>query len=168
MKQFTAIRSVLVVVGALGALAAVAWAQASAPSPAKPDPVSVKVFENQLPVGYLGVPLGTVVRVTGEAFDGASTRRKADDGKLLLRIETVNGKALKPSVVFDFLRAPATLKKPSPGDKFDFYVHEYGEFDGVVTLPKELGIGDFDVAVANDGFYYRRHLKIHALGVSLK
>jgi hypothetical protein len=151
---------------ALSATAAglVVFAWAKPPTPAKPPvdakPISVESFSEQLPVGYLGVPLGTVVRVTGEAFDGSTTKAKAEEGKTLLRIVTVNGKELAEPVVFEFRRAPASVKQPSPGDKFDYYVHEYGEFDGPVTPPKELGIET--LAIATTGFGYHRYLTVHA------
>ncbi len=110
-------------------------------------------------MGHLGVPLGTVVRVTGEVYD-YTPRSKADEGKTLLRIVTVNGKELTRPVVFEFLRAKGSVQKPALGDTFDYYVHEYGEFDGVVEPPKELGIKN--LPVAHDGFHYRRHLTVHA------
>jgi hypothetical protein len=132
----------------------------TAKAPVDVKPISVASFWEQLPVGYLGVPLGTVVRVTGEAFDGSTTRCKADQGKTFLRILTVNGKELGQPVAFEFLRAPFSVKKPGPGDKFDYYVHEYGEFDGLVTPPKELGI---DTPLPQcSGFGYRPYLTVHA------
>jgi hypothetical protein len=143
-------------------LAVFAWAQppTAAKPPVEAKPILVASLENQLPVGHLGVPLGTVVRVTGKAFDGSETKLKSDAGKTLIRIVTVNGKELAEPVDFEFLRASKSVKKPAPGEKFDYYVHEYGEIDGVVTPPKELGIED--VLVAHDGFHYRRHLTVHA------
>lgn len=160
MQIVNDVRGVLVVVAASACLAAFGWAQTPAKPTAEAKSISVESFEDQLPVGRLGVPLGTVVRVTGETLDGNTTRRKADEGKTLLRIVTVNGHELAKPVVFEFLRARASVKKPVRGDKFDYYVHEYGAFDGVVTPPKELGIEE--IKVANDGFYYRRHLTVHA------
>lgn len=159
MKLLTRVRWGLVAVAASACLAAIAWAQTTAKPTAEAKSISVESLENQLPVGHLGVPLGTVVRVTGEVYD-YTPRRKADWGKTLLRIVTVNGKELATPVVFEFLRAPASVQKPALGDRFDYYVHEYGEFDGVVVPPTELGIEH--VMVAHDGFHYRRHLTVHA------
>jgi hypothetical protein len=152
---------------ALSATAAglVVFARAQPPAPAKQPveakPISVASFSEQLPVGHLGVPLGTVVRVTGVAVDGNTTEMKAYAGKTLLRVGTVNGKELVEPVVFEFGRAAATVKKPAPGDKFDYYAHEYGEFDGLVAPPKELGI-DSPPRLAGTAFGYRRHLTVHA------
>ena len=122
--------------------------------------VSVESFQYQLPQGLLGVPLGTVARVTGEAVDGSTYRRKAAFGKIFLRILSVDGRKLATSVEFEFEGAPDAVKKPAPGDKFDYYVHEYGEWSGVVEPPEELGIGAS--GLAHDGFHYRPHLRIYA------
>jgi hypothetical protein len=158
----TFVRWSLILTATTASLVVFAWAQT--PTPAKPltdaKPISVESLEKQLPVGHLGVPLGTVVRVTGEAFDGDTTKEKAYSGKTFLRVATVNGKELAESVVFEFLHAADSVKKPAPGDKFDYYVHEYGEFDGLVTPPKELGINM--PLMAGTVFGYRRHLTVHA------
>ncbi len=54
--------------------------------------ISVAEFTADNVIGYLGHPLGTVVRITGTAVDGDTTRRKRDRGKTLLEIHTVNCK----------------------------------------------------------------------------
>ena len=127
--------------------------------PPKNDSISVTRFNEGKVIGLLGHPLGTVVRVTGVALDGDSTRAKADSGKLLLSVETVNGTKLTKPRVFEFGRADRSVVEPKPGDTFDYYVHEYGEFDGVVEPPEELGI-EYE-EVAHDGFYYRPYITIH-------
>lgn len=161
----TRFRSVLphVPLAFTAALVAILWANDSArtkPPSAEPVAVSVSKFAQALPVGYLGVPLGTVVRITGVAIDGDTLGWKAAAGKTFLRIETVNGKRLEQPIDFEFLRAPREVRQPAAGERFDYYVHEYGHFDGVVTPPKELGIRT--VIVANDGFYYQRYVTVHA------
>jgi hypothetical protein len=85
---------------------------------------------------------------------------KADQGKVLLRVTAVNGKELRQPVDFEFVRAAKSAPRPAPGDRFDYYLHEYGHFDGEVTPPKELPIDEPEVA--SDGFYYRRYVAIHA------
>lgn len=160
MKMTTCGRGGLFVVAASVCWAAIAWAQAPVKGEAEATVVTVESLEKQMPVGLLGVPLGTVVRVTGVAFDGNETRAKLDAGKTLLRIMEVDSKKLAKPVVFEFFRAAASVKKPAADTKFDYYVHEYGEFDGVVEPPKELGIKE--EIVAHDGFGYRRRLTVHA------
>ncbi len=121
--------------------------------------ISVKDFGRSKVIGHLGHPFGTVVRITGKCIDGDSTRRKADAGKTLLQVQTVNGKTLERPFTFEFLRAAKEIPKPQSGDAIDYYVHEWGEFDGVVLIPGDLGI-DQPIA-ANDGFHYRPQLTIH-------
>lgn len=121
--------------------------------------ISVTDFSTRKVIGHLGHPLGTVVRVTGKVVDGDATRMKRNTGRTLLEIHTVNGKKLETNVLFQFQRAAKSVAKPKPGEKFDYYVHEYGSFDGVVVPPRELNIAF--PTVAHDGFYYRRQITIH-------
>ena len=88
--------------------------------------ISVVNFGTDNVIGHLGHPLGTVVRVTGIAIDGDTTRLKRDMGKTLLEIHTVNGELLEEKILFDFHRAAKSVVKPNAGEEFDFYVHEYG------------------------------------------
>lgn len=82
--------------------------------------ISVADFGPNNVIGHLGHPLGTIVRVTGKAVDGDSTRRKANMGKILLKIFTVNGEKLNTPILFDFHRSPDTVAKPKPGENFDY------------------------------------------------
>lgn len=123
------------------------------------DIIRVSRFGKDNVIGQLGLPLGTVVRVTGIAVDGDESGLKANAGKLLLRVEIVNGAELTRPYEFEFRRTARSVTKPKPGERFDYYVHEHGAFDGVVEPPDELGI-KHDV-VAHDGFYYRPHITIH-------
>ena len=126
--------------------------------PALPD-IDASQFNRARVIGNLGHPLGTVVRVTGVCTDDTETRSRADLGKALLKILTVNGKPLKQPFIVEFLRASKEVPKPSFGDRFDYYVHEWGTFDGHVDVPKELGIDK--LPVANDGFYYHSEVTVH-------
>lgn len=121
--------------------------------------LSVKQLANGDVVGHLGYPLGTVVRITGTCLDGKRTQRRANLGKTLLEIRTVNGKELERPIIVPFGRAAKEVTKPEDGDVFDYYAHEWGAFDGVVEIPKSLGIDQ--PMVANDGFHYRPHISIH-------
>jgi hypothetical protein len=123
------------------------------------ETISVKAFGLKNVIGHLGHPLGTVVRVTGTCVEVDRWCMKMDSGQTLLRVEFVDGKKLDRPYVFRFSRAAIGIAKPSPGDKFDYYVHEWGAFDGHVTIPDGLGINER--IVANDGFHYRPQITIH-------
>ena len=150
--------TLLMLTGAALCLAAFA-VSTSAQDPQTQTSVSVKQFGPGKVVGHLGHPLGTVVRITGVCIDGEKTRRRADLGKTLLEVRTVNGTKLEQPFIVAFLRAAKDVPKPKDGDAVDYYAHEWGEFDGVVTIPKELEIQD--PMVANDGFHYRPQVSIH-------
>jgi len=126
--------------------------------------ISVVRFGRDNVIGHLLHPLGTIVRVTGVAIDGSTTRRRADEGKMLLEIATVNGETLEQPFTVPFSRAAKQIAYPSHGQRFDYYVHEWGEFDGIVTIPDGLGI-DASL-VANDGFHYRPRITIHKSNLS--
>jgi hypothetical protein len=121
--------------------------------------ISVDALHPERVIGHLGQPLGSVIRVTGMSVDGDETRPKTDSGQTLLKIETVNGKQLTQSVYFTFRRAAEGIKKPESGTPFDYFVHEWGSFDGFVQPPKSLGIET--PIVANDGFHFRPEITIH-------
>jgi|688.fasta_scaffold368044_3 hypothetical protein len=118
--------------------------------------ISVESLEAARVIGHLGHPLGSVVRVTGTAEDG---KAKGDLGKRLLKVETVNGKRLEKPVYFSFNRAAQGIDTPDSETHFDYFVHEWGSFDGEVELPKELGAEE--PGIAHDGFSYRREITIH-------
>lgn len=124
-----------------------------------PAAVSVKQFGTKTVIGHFGHPLGTVVRITGTCIDGDRTRRRADLGKTLLEVRTVNGKELEHPFIVPFLRAAKDVPKPVDGDRFDYYAHEWGAFDGIVSIPDEFAIDQ--PMVANDGFRYRPQITIH-------
>ncbi|WP_396160177.1 hypothetical protein [Flavobacterium sp.] len=121
--------------------------------------VSVKQFGANKVIGHLGHPLGTVVRITGRCINGDGTHRRADLGKTLLEVRTVNEKELEHPFVVPFLRAAKDVPTPADGDSFDYYAHEWGAFDGIVSIPKDLAIDQ--PMVANDGCHYQPQITIH-------
>ncbi len=122
--------------------------------------ITVKSFGKDNVIGNLGYPLGTVVRVAGVSTRGGT---KADSEKIFLQIDTVNGKRLERPVEFPFYRAASEIKKPHPGKRFDYDVHEYGIFDGVVERPGSLDAAPMETAY--DRFQYRPRITIHKSNV---
>ena len=143
-----------------GLVALFSLTQTQAPEKSKHEEmISVEALRPEKVRGLLGQPLGTVVRVTGESVAGDSTLPRTLAGKTILKIETVNGKRLEKPVYFPITRGPSKLAEPANGERFDYWVHEFGSFDGVVIPPKELGIETPDIA--HDGFWYRPEIVIH-------
>jgi hypothetical protein len=163
MKPLTARWQTVAVLPVAACVAGWTWAQdAPGPRPAAKDagPVSVRTFEGRPPVGYLGHPLGTVVRVTGVCIDGDLISQKLYAGKTVLRVEAVNGRKLPGPTDFFFDRAAGGVPKPKPGQRFDYTAHEYGSFDGIVRVPEEPGAARV-IGVAGPSFGYQSHLEVH-------
>jgi hypothetical protein len=93
-----------------------------------------------------------------------SFRRKAQAADKLLEINTCNGRKLEQPFIVAFDRRSKEIPSIKPGEEFDYWVHEWGEFDGDVASPAELGLDELDVA--NDGFYYRPSITIHKSNAS--
>ncbi|HKB40057.1 MAG TPA: hypothetical protein VKD72_26715, partial [Gemmataceae bacterium] len=83
-------------------------------------------------LGSLGKPLGTLVTVEGVAANDDYRQLKIDQGKILLRIQKVDGKALKEEAIFPFEDLPfASVKKPAIGARFKYLGYETGRFVGI-------------------------------------
>ncbi len=83
-------------------------------------------------IGFLGYPLGEIVTIEGIVADEEYTRRKADTGETLLRVQAVNGKSLKQEAIFHFDPVQgADIKKPPAGIRFKYIGYETGGFSGL-------------------------------------
>ena len=95
-------------------------------------PIHISQLNRRKVIGSLGHPLGTVVTVEGIAADESYTRRKADAGETLLRVQTVNGKALRREVILNFHAYEGTENKnPFAGMRFKYIGYETGGFSGI-------------------------------------
>ena len=124
--------------------AALAWCAASAflaeaDTPTAADglaqpgaaPIKVSDLNDRPVIGELGLPLGKIVTIEGRVADGAFTHKKADAGETLLRIQKVDGRPLKPEVIFPF--APSStvaINQPAGGSRFKYSGYESGGFVG--------------------------------------
>lgn len=118
--------------------------------------ISVRSFSTNNVIGVLGVPVGTIVRVSGVASDGNDTKLKAYDGTWLVEIERVNGVPLK-----DKLRFPVSPNEA--GDikslgRFECYVAEYGSFVGLARNPDGIEVEDTPQTSTTTGFHYHPRL----------
>ena len=97
----------------------------------KEKPIPIDEVRKRGVLGALGHPLGTIVTVEGEAFDGDETKWKWDATKTLLRVKTVDGTELKKEAVFHFHSEDA--EKPKFGAKFKYTGYETGGYHGTVA-----------------------------------
>jgi hypothetical protein len=114
------------------------------------DSIHISTLNLSKVIGYLGYALGEVVIIEGVVADENYTKRKDDAGKLLLRVQIVNGKPLKDEAIFDF--SPflgADVKKPLVGARFKYTGYETGGFSGI---PEKAF--DYVPQVATTGYYF--------------
>lgn len=101
-------------------------------------------------IGSLGYALGEIVVIEGIIADENYTKRKEDDGELLLSVQTVNGKPFKNQIIFHFRTfLSAEVKKPLVGARFKYSGYETGGFTGVPE--KVFG---YVPLVATTGYYF--------------
>lgn len=122
-------------------MVAIAVAAQQAALSKEPDENGLQITADELRnatiIGDLGVPLGTVVTVEGKYQDMTYTKRKADEGRIVLVIESVDGKKLENSVQFDTGRENSTKKD---GERFKLVGCEYGEFwGGIIGMNARKG-----------------------------
>jgi hypothetical protein len=101
-------------------------------------------------IGRLGHSLGEVVTVAGVVADENYTRKKADTGQLLLRVQSVNDKPLRREVVLQFsLFEGVAIMNPAAGSRIRFIGYETGGFVGVPGKAFE-----YVPRTASTGFYF--------------
>jgi len=103
----------------------------SAGKKTKREAISISKLNSSNVIGFLGYPLGEILTIEGIAAGGDYTRRKADAGKTLLRVQAVNGEGLKSEVIFQFASAHAGITTPAPGTRFKYVGYETGGFSGL-------------------------------------
>ena len=95
-------------------------------------PISLQELQERGVVGPLGRRLGTIVEITGVAVANTSRAKAEADLPFRLRVDTLDGRPLKESVIYPFVRAGAelTLAAPAVGDSFHYVGYESGGFGG--------------------------------------
>lgn len=112
--------------------------------------ISISDLNGGKVIGALGGALGEIIVVEGIAADENYRRRKSADGKLLLRLKSVNGKSLKDEIVLEFNPFPgANIKNPAAGAAVKYTGYETGAFSGV---PEKAF--DYVPRTTTAGFYF--------------
>ncbi len=80
--------------------------------------------------GALGFPLGTILTIEGTAIIDESSKENV--GKVLLKIDLVNGNKLEKPVIMSWSNpAFVNVNKPVTGKKFKFIGYETGKMAGI-------------------------------------
>lgn len=101
----------------------------------------------------LGIPFGTIAKLEVQFFDGDNLRLKAYRGTYLLKINSVNGKAVKDTVILDFTDETKSLIDADATEKLTIMAYESGSFIGI---PKNYF--DYQPVRQDQGFYFRHNL----------
>ena len=85
-------------------------------------PISLQELQQWGVAGPLGRRLGTIVEISGVAVANTSRAKSEADLPFRLRVDTPDGKPLKESVFYPFVRAGRELTLPAPavGDTFHY------------------------------------------------
>lgn len=102
--------------------------------------VTVEQLADMSVIGKLGKPLGAIVTIEGTFKDMTFTRAKADEGRVELIIDMVDGEAIADPMSFEFRKASrGPSAKELDGLRFKIIGYEVAEFRGDVK-----GAGEFD------------------------
>lgn len=91
----------------------------------QPDKTTDFVIKPQL-----GIPFGTIAKLEVQFFAGDDLHLKAYTGMYLLKINSVNGKAVKDTVVLDFTDETKSLSQKN-ADQLTIMAYESGSFIGI-------------------------------------
>lgn len=142
--------SVIVILGALASITMCQTGLGQKRAKGNVKFINISELNGGSVIGSLGYALGEIIVVEGVAADENYRRRKADAGKLLLRVKSVNGKQLKDEIIFDFRVFPgAGVENPAAGAKFKYVGYETGGFSGA---PEKAF--DYVPRVPTQGFYF--------------
>ena len=101
----------------------------------------------------LGIPFGTIAKLEVQFFDGDNLHLKAYTGTYLLKINSVNGKPVKDTVVLDFTDETKSLAPKSAGQKLTIMAYESGSFIGIPD-----NYFDYQPVRQDQGFGFRHNL----------
>lgn len=107
-------------------------------------------------IGSLNKPLGEILTVEGIIVDDTYTKRKSDSGKLLLKIESINGEKISNEIIIPFSTFKwVSIKDVKVDDYKKFIGYETGEMTGI---PEKAF--DYMPQVATEGFQFSTYFQI--------
>lgn len=89
--------------------------------------ITIDQLRSMKVIGDLGVPLGTFVQIKAEIIDGDSFGTKGYSGEFLLKILSVNDKAMSRQLMMSFYPSVSAHKLPVANDHFSLYKLKYGK-----------------------------------------
>jgi hypothetical protein len=94
--------------------------------------ITISELNGRKITGVLGAPLGKVVSIEGTVVADCFRKMKSDEGETLLKVERVDGRAVKAETIIPLRMVPSgSLKMPEPGYRFCYRGYESGSFTGI-------------------------------------
>lgn len=120
-------------------------------------PISFEELASRGVQGRLGLPLGTIVEISGTNIANTLKDKSSSSWPYLLRIETINGNVLREPVLFFPVDLDRSKQAASPriGDRFRWIAYETGQYSGV---PDKLF--NYVPAYADKGFGFETRLSV--------
>ncbi|MDD3626683.1 MAG: hypothetical protein PHV06_05130 [bacterium] len=107
-------------------------------------------------IGQLGKPLGEIAEIQGEVIDSSETGYKNDMGKILFKVQMINGQKLTKDITITLrFFSWSGIEEPKPGDKKVYIGYESGEFTGIP--PKAF---DYIPAVTTTMYHFETHFQV--------
>lgn len=100
----------------------------------------------------LGIPFGTIAKLEVQFFSGDDLRLKYYSGMTLLKVNSVNGKTIKDTVILTFTDETRSLES-SLGQKLTVMAYETGSFQGIPD-----NYFDYQPVRQDRGFGFERNL----------
>ncbi|MCK4667882.1 hypothetical protein KAU33_14090 [Candidatus Dependentiae bacterium] len=107
-------------------------------------------------IGSLNKPLGEILTVEGIIVDDTYTKRKSDSGKLLLKVESINGEKISNEIIISFSAFKwVSIKEVKVDDYKKFIGYETGAMTGIPEKAFE-----YMPQVATEGFHFSTYFQI--------
>ena len=90
--------------------------------------------DSKVLIGKLGLPFGTIVRVTCRSFEPSEeeAKRKGDPWKSQVEITSIQGKPIDPPIRIEWGSfVPKEPAKPPVGENIEVWAYETGSFRGL-------------------------------------
>ena len=83
-------------------------------------------------IGALNIPIGEIVTIEGVIIDDTYTKAKSDLGKVLLKVQSINGKKLEEEIIIQInIFVWSNINEPEVNDYKKYIGYETGEMRGI-------------------------------------
>jgi len=107
-------------------------------------------------IGALNKPIGEIVTIEGVIIDETYTKRKGDSGKVLLKVQSIDGGKQEKAIIIPIkIFQWSNINEPKINDYKKYIGYETGETRGI---PREAF--DYMPQVTTEGFHFTTYFQI--------